>query len=183
MPELTSFLAETAAFKAGHSSPSTFLDSCLARLDAVEPTLKAFVHIVGRDAAKASAAASDARWKAGTPLSPIDGLPIVIKDIIETQDMPTGQGSPYWAGTQTRRDAASVQALREAGAIILGKTTTTEYATSEPFHETTNPHDAKRTPGGSSSGSDPRGRPGTPCPWRSPRRSRWWIIVIHHWSR
>ena len=153
MPVLTSFFAETAEFKAGRSSPSRFLDKCLARLDEAEPTLKAFVHLAGRDAAKALAAASDARWKAGTPLSPIDGLPIVIKDIIETADMPTGQGSPFWAGTQTRRDAASVQALREAGAIILGKTTTTEYATSEPFHQTTNPHDAKRTPGGSSSGT------------------------------
>jgi Asp-tRNA(Asn)/Glu-tRNA(Gln) amidotransferase A subunit family amidase len=153
MAELKSFLAETLEFKAGHSSPSKFLDKCLAVLDTVEPTLKAFVCVAPRKAARAAAEASDARWKAGKPLSPIDGLPIVIKDIIETQDMPTGQGSPYWAGTQTRRDAASVQALREAGAIILGKTTTTEYATSEPFHQTTNPHDTKRTPGGSSSGS------------------------------
>lgn len=153
MPELTSYLAETAEFKTGRSSPSAFLERCLARLEAAEPVLKAFVHVAGRDAARALAAASDARWQAGAPLSPIDGLPIAIKDIIETADMPTGQGSPFWAGTQTRRDAASVQALREAGAIILGKTTTTEYATSEPFHQTTNPHDPRRTPGGSSSGS------------------------------
>ncbi len=152
MPQLTSFLSQTAAFKAGTSSPSVYLAHCLDRLDAIEPTLQAFIHIA-RDAARVSAAASDARWKAGKPSSPIDGMPIGIKDIIETADMPTGQGSPYWAGTQTRRDAASVQALREAGAIILGKTTTTEYASMEPFHRTTNPHDAKRTPGGSSSGS------------------------------
>lgn len=152
MPELTSFLAQADAFRTDTSSPSAYLARCLARLDAIEPALQAFVH-TDRDRAKASAAASDARWKAGKPLSPVDGMPIGIKDIIETADMPTGQGSPFWAGTHTRRDAASVQALREAGAIILGKTTTTEYATSEPFHVTTNPHDKTRTPGGSSSGS------------------------------
>lgn len=152
MPEPTSFIAETAAFRAGSTSPSHYLERCLARLDAIEPVLQAFVHIA-RDAARAAAAASDRRWQAGQPLSPIDGMPVGIKDIIETADMPTGQGSPYWHGTETRRDAASVQALREAGAIILGKTTTTEYATSQPFHRTTNPHDARRTPGGSSSGS------------------------------
>ncbi len=152
MAELTSFLAETQCFRDGTSSPSRYLERCLTRLDAVEPGLKAFVHLA-RDAARSAAAQSDARWKAGKPLSAIDGMPIAIKDIIETADMPTGQGSPFWKDTYTRRDAASVQALREAGAIILGKTTTTEYATSEPFHDTTNPHDARRTPGGSSSGS------------------------------
>jgi Asp-tRNA(Asn)/Glu-tRNA(Gln) amidotransferase A subunit family amidase len=80
-------------------------------------------------------------------------MPIAIKDIIETADMPTGQGSPLWEGQQSRRDSASVHALREAGAIILGKTTTTEFAASYPFHKTRNPHDAARTPGGSSSGT------------------------------
>ncbi len=154
MPDLklTSFFAEADAFRAGRSLPSAYLDSCLGKLDAREPVLRAFVH-VARDSARAAARACDARWKAGKPLSPIDGMPIGLKDIIETADMPTGQGSPYWKGTETRRDAASVQALREAGAIILGKTTTTEYATMEPFHQTTNPHDPARTPGGSSSGS------------------------------
>ncbi len=152
MSDLTSFLSASAAFRDGTSSPSQYLEGCLRRLDAAEPVLKAFVH-VARERARADATASDARWKAGSPLSAIDGMPIGIKDIIETADMPTGQGSPYWKDTYTRRDAASVQALREAGAVILGKTTTTEYATSQPFHETTNPHDASRTPGGSSSGS------------------------------
>lgn len=153
MPKLTSFLAESARFKDGTSSPSSYLARCLAELDRHEPTLKAFVTRASAGSMTAAAAASDARWKAGKPLSPVDGMPIGIKDIIETADMPTGQGSPYWKGTETRRDAASIQALREAGAIIVGKTTTTEYATSQPFHETTNPHDSSRTPGGSSSGS------------------------------
>ncbi len=149
---LRSYHAVASDIRAGKTTPSQFLEQCFAEIDKREPTLKAFV-VQAREAARAAAKASDARWKAGKPLSPIDGMPIAVKDIIETADMPTGQGNPYWAGFQTRRDAAGVQALREAGAVIVGKTTTTEYATSEPFHETTNPHDPKRTPGGSSSGS------------------------------
>src|SRR5262249_27347615 len=80
-------------------------------------------------------------------------MAIGIKDIIETEDMPTGQGSPIWAGFETRRDSASVQALREAGAVILGKTVTTEFAFTEPLMPVCNPHDFERTAGGSSSGS------------------------------
>jgi len=152
MPQLSSYLSLAAQFKSGESSPSRELETRLKRLDAVEPTLKAFVH-VARDAAKAAAAASDQRWRNNKPLSPIDGMVMGIKDIIETADMPTGQGSPQWEGFSTRRDAATVQALREAGAIILGKTTTTEFAASHTYAPTTNPHDPTRTPGGSSSGS------------------------------
>ncbi len=152
MPQQSSYLALAARFKSGETSPSKELEARLARLDALEPTLKAFVH-VARDAARKAAAASDQRWKSGQPLSAIDGMAIGIKDIIETIDMPTGQGSPLWEGFETRRDAASVQGLRAAGAVILGKTTTTEFAASYTFAPTTNPHDATRTPGGSSSGS------------------------------
>ena len=79
-------------------------------------------------------------------------MPIGIKDIIETIDMPTEQGSPLFVGCRTERDAASVAALREAGAVIVGKTVTTEFAATEP-RGTRNPHDLRRTPGGSSSGS------------------------------
>ncbi|HEY4296830.1 MAG TPA: amidase, partial [Paraburkholderia sp.] len=83
----------------------------------------------------------------------IDGMPVAIKDIIETRNMPTGQGSPMWTGFQSQRDAATVQALRQAGAVIVGKTATTEFAATELFASTTNPHDTARTPGGSSAGS------------------------------
>jgi Asp-tRNA(Asn)/Glu-tRNA(Gln) amidotransferase A subunit family amidase len=152
MPTTVSFAGAVEDFAAGRSTPSQFLQGCLARLDEREPELKAFVE-VARSAAIEAAKQSDVRWRAGKPLSPVDGMPIGIKDIIETIDMPTGQGSPRWTGWRTERDAASVQALRQAGAIILGKTTTTEYATMHPFHSTTNPHDRTRTPGGSSSGS------------------------------
>jgi Asp-tRNA(Asn)/Glu-tRNA(Gln) amidotransferase A subunit family amidase len=147
-----SYLSLTERFRAGQTSPAQELEARLTRLDQCEPRLKAFVH-VAREQARADAAASSERWRKGEPLSPIDGMPLAIKDIIETEDMPTGQGSPLWEGTQTRRDSASVMALRQAGAIILGKTTTTEYAATEPLHSTTNPHDPARTPGGSSSGS------------------------------
>jgi Asp-tRNA(Asn)/Glu-tRNA(Gln) amidotransferase A subunit family amidase len=78
--------------------------------------------------------------------------PLGIKDIIETADMPTEQGSALFVGCRTGRDAASVAALREAGAVILGKTVTTEFAATEP-RGTRNPWDLERTPGGSSSGS------------------------------
>jgi Asp-tRNA(Asn)/Glu-tRNA(Gln) amidotransferase A subunit family amidase len=148
----SSYLALAARFRSGEASPSSELEARLKRLDEVEPTLKAFVHLA-RDAARIAAKASDQRWRSNQPLSPVDGMAIAIKDIIETADMPSGQGSPIWEGFETKRDAASVQALREAGAIILGKTTTTEFAASHPFAPTTNPHDARRTPGGSSSGS------------------------------
>jgi Asp-tRNA(Asn)/Glu-tRNA(Gln) amidotransferase A subunit family amidase len=80
-------------------------------------------------------------------------MPVGIKDIIETSNMPTQMGSPLFSGWRSGRDSASVAALREAGAIVLGKTTTTEFATRHPFHTTRNPCDPRRTPGGSSSGS------------------------------
>ena len=104
------------------------------------------------DGARVAADQASARWRDGKPRSPIDGMPIGIKDIIETIDMPTENGSPLFAGWRTGRDGASVAALRAAGAVILGKTVTTEFAASEP-RGTRNPHDLERTPGGSSSGS------------------------------
>ena len=104
------------------------------------------------EAARAAADRSTERWRAGKPLSPIDGMPIGIKDIIETIDMPTENGSPLFAGFRGNRDGASVAALREAGAVIVGKTVTTEFAWMHP-RATRNPWDLTRTPGGSSSGS------------------------------
>ena len=103
-------------------------------------------------AARAAADRSSERWRAGKPLSPIDGMPVGIKDIIETVDMPTQMGSPLFAGWRSEKDAACVRALRDAGAVILGKTVTTEFAASEP-RGTRNPWNIAHTPGGSSSGS------------------------------
>ncbi|PRX04694.1 UNVERIFIED_ORG: Asp-tRNA(Asn)/Glu-tRNA(Gln) amidotransferase A subunit family amidase [Martelella mediterranea] len=152
MKEVASYISKAEAFRAGSSSPVAVLEEYLATIEAREPAVKAF-KAMAVERARKEAAASQARWRAGAPLSPIDGMPFGIKDILETADMPTGQGSPLWEGFETRRDCASVQALREAGALILGKTTTTEFASRPQFADTTNPHDPTRTPGGSSSGS------------------------------
>jgi Asp-tRNA(Asn)/Glu-tRNA(Gln) amidotransferase A subunit family amidase len=150
--KLRGYVALAGDFRAGKTTPRAYLDECLKRIATLDPTIGAFVKL-NKDGATKAADASAARWKAGKPLSPIDGMPIAIKDIIETADMPTGQGSPMWEGTDWKRDSASVHALREAGAVIIGKTTTTEFAATHPWHKTQNPHDGKRTPGGSSSGS------------------------------
>ena len=145
------FYGQRDDFKSGADSPSAFLERCLATLAEIEPQVLAFVHY---DAAsgRAEAARATARWREGKPLSSIDGMPVGVKDIIETYDLPTEMGSALYKGWRSRRDAASVAALREAGAIVLGKTVTTEFATAPPG-PTRNPWDLRRTPGGSSSGS------------------------------
>jgi Asp-tRNA(Asn)/Glu-tRNA(Gln) amidotransferase A subunit family amidase len=145
------YLSMTRRFADGASSPRKFLERCLADLTALEPKIGAFVHL-NIDGARLAADAASARWRDGSPLSQIDGMPIGIKDIIETADLPTENGSPLYVGWRSERDGASVVALREAGAVILGKTVTTEFASTEP-RGTRNPHDLRRTPGGSSSGS------------------------------
>ncbi|MCC6779283.1 MAG: amidase [Hyphomicrobiales bacterium] len=145
------YLATTAQFAQGNDTPREFLERCIATISALEPQVGAFVHL-NLDGARVAADQATARWRAGKPRSPIDGMPIGIKDIIETIDMPTQNGSPLFAGFRSERDAASVAALREAGAVIVGKTVTTEFAATEP-RGTKNPHDLARTPGGSSSGS------------------------------
>ena len=150
--DLQGYVSLAGELRAGKTTPRAFLDACLGRIEQREPGIDAFVAL-NVERARRDADAATARWKAGEPRSPIDGMPIAIKDIIETADMPTGQGSPMWEGTASRRDSASVHALREAGAVILGKTTTTEFAASHPWHTTKNPRDGTRTPGGSSSGS------------------------------
>jgi Asp-tRNA(Asn)/Glu-tRNA(Gln) amidotransferase A subunit family amidase len=150
-PLMRPFLPATANFVSGTDSPREFLERCIAELDAWEPRIGAFV-TVNLVAAREAADRSTERWRAGTPLSPIDGMPIGVKDIMETIDMPTEYGSPLFVGFRSERDSAGVAALREAGAVILGKTVTTEFGLTEPLG-TRNPWDLTRTPGGSSSGS------------------------------
>src|SRR5271170_6455975 len=150
-PRMRPFLPATADFVSGKDSPRQFLERCIAQLEAWEPKIGAFVTL-NLAAARTVADCSTNRWRAGKPLSPIDGMPIGIKDIIETIDMATENGSPLFAGFSSQRDAASVAALREAGAVIVGKTVTTEFAWMHP-RATRNPWDPMRTPGGSSSGS------------------------------
>ena len=150
-PTAKPFLVLADAFRAGHDSPSALLGRCLEAIDAREMELQVFTAI-NREGAKAAAEASSKRWREGKPLSPVDGMPIGVKDVIETADMPTQMGSGLFEGWSPGFDSASVHALREAGAIIVGKTVTTEFAATRPG-PTRNPYDLARTPGGSSSGS------------------------------
>src|SRR5690349_14050474 len=138
-------------FRDSTDTPRAYLERCLEMIREREPVVKAFVAL-NEAGARAAADASTARWRAGRPLSPIDGMPIGIKDLLETRDMPTEMGCVGYKGNFPKRDNAAVTALREAGAVVLGKTVTTELGGAHPG-PTTNPFDARRTPGGSSSGS------------------------------
>jgi Asp-tRNA(Asn)/Glu-tRNA(Gln) amidotransferase A subunit family amidase len=151
VPSLMSYQEATAGFSAGTDTPRDFLERVLDRLSEWEPQLRAFAALaVPR--ARLAADAATARWRAGNPLSPVDGLPVGVKDVIDAFDMPTGAGTVALAGARPRHDSAAVHALRTAGAAIVGKTKTTELALTYPT-DTRNPHDLGRTPGGSSSGS------------------------------
>ena len=139
------------AFGDGADTPREYLERCLEPIAAREPVVRAWV-VRNEAAARAVADVSTARWKAGRPLSPIDGMPLGIKDLLETRDMPTEMGCVGYRGNFPKRDNAAVWALREAGAVVLGKTVTTELGGAHPG-PTTNPFDPGRMPGGSSSGS------------------------------
>ena len=119
------------------------MQACLDRIPAREPTLHALAYF---DPAQARQAAVAARP------GPLSGLPLGVKDVLDTADMPTGYNSPIWRDWQPRADAAAVAGAREAGAVVLGKTVTPEFATRHPG-PTANPHNPAHTPGGSSSGS------------------------------
>lgn len=140
-----------SGFRSGADTPRAYLERCLAVIAAKEEELRAFV-VFDPDFGRQHADDSSARWQAGQPLSPIDGMPIGIKDLIETRDFPTQMGCAAYAGNFPSRDSAMIQALKQAGAIILGKTVTPELGQSDPG-PTKNPWDHGRTPGGSSSGS------------------------------
>jgi Asp-tRNA(Asn)/Glu-tRNA(Gln) amidotransferase A subunit family amidase len=123
----------------------------LSRIREREDVVRAFTFL-DPEQALAAARAADAERLEGVPLGPLHGVPVGIKDIIDTTDMPTERGSVLCAGRVPNSDASVVTRLRTAGAIVLGKTVTTEFAVFGPG-KTQNPHDPSRTPGGSSSGS------------------------------
>ncbi len=135
----------------GRITSAELVRDCLKRIDEVDADIEAWAFL-DRDHAMRQAEAADAHRKQGRAVGPLHGVPVGIKDIFDTGDMPTELGSPLWAGRTPRRDAAAVARLRAAGAVIMGKTVTTEYAYFTPG-KTRNPHDPARTPGGSSSGS------------------------------
>jgi Asp-tRNA(Asn)/Glu-tRNA(Gln) amidotransferase A subunit family amidase len=144
--------AEAAAgIAAGELTSEELVSACLARIEEREAELHAWVHL-DRERALEQARAADATRREGKGVGPLHGVPVGVKDIIDTADMPTEHGSPAFKGRQPTADAACVAALRSAGAIVLGKTVTTELANAHPS-VTRNPHNAEHTPGGSSSGS------------------------------
>lgn len=147
----TSFLAASADFDTGQDTPRAYLERCISTIKAREPTVQAFASM-DLDAARAAADSSSQRWRDGDPLSLLDGCPVGIKDIIHTRELPTEMGSELYKDWQAPKDALGVAALRAAGALILGKTATVEFAVGRA-PSTTNPWDSSRTAGGSSIGS------------------------------
>jgi Asp-tRNA(Asn)/Glu-tRNA(Gln) amidotransferase A subunit family amidase len=154
--DLTNLYAVSAADGArlvadGAVTSVQLVEACLARIREVDEQVQAWAFL-DPDHALAQARAADEWRLAGRPLGPLHGVPVGVKDIIDTADMPTENGSVLHAGRTPSRDAAVVALLRGAGAVVMGKTITTEFAVREPG-KTRNPHNPAHTPGGSSSGS------------------------------
>jgi len=149
MPDPLSLSVRDAAqeIAAGRLTAEALASACLDRIAAREAVVGAW-HYLDRDAALAAARQRDAE----PPRGPLHGIPIAVKDLIDTADMPTGYGSPIYEGHRPAADAACVALARAAGAVALGKTVTTEFACFTAG-KTANPHNPAHTPGGSSSGS------------------------------
>ena len=139
------------AIREGRLSSEALVTACLARIEETDNEIRAWAYL-DATAALDQAREMDRVHKAGRGTGILHGVPVGLKDIIDTREMPTERGTLIFAGRQPDADAAIVERLRDAGAVILGKTKTTELAFVHPT-DTTNPHDPTRTPGGSSSGS------------------------------
>lgn len=141
----------SARMKAGELTALAYAEAFIARVAEREADVKAWVHL-DPEYVLAAARAADERRREGRAPGPLNGVPVGIKDIIATADMPTQNGCAYFKDHQPEHDAGCIAQLRSAGAIIMGKTVTTELATHVP-NKTHNPHNLEHTPGGSSSGS------------------------------
>jgi len=146
-----------ALYAAGSASPVETVKAVLARAEAIEPRLNALT-LVDADGALAAAQASEQRWKAGVAHSPLDGVPVSIKELVRVAGWPAPMGSKLTDKTPVSEDAPAVSRLREAGAVIFAQTTSPEYGykgvTDSPLHGITrNPWNTDRTPGGSSGGA------------------------------
>jgi Asp-tRNA(Asn)/Glu-tRNA(Gln) amidotransferase A subunit family amidase len=139
------------AMAVGEMTAQELVGSCLERIAELEPDVQAW-EFIDAEYAMEQAREADARHQSGRQVGALNGVPVGIKDIIDTRDMPTCLGTPIHAQRSPGHDATVVSRLREAGAIIMGKTVTTELAVYSPG-KTTNPHNPAHTPGGSSSGS------------------------------
>jgi Asp-tRNA(Asn)/Glu-tRNA(Gln) amidotransferase A subunit family amidase len=153
MADLHDVTAAEAArrIRSGALSPSNLLAACLKRIDAVEPVLKAWV-LIDRDAASRVAVQRDIEARDGRFMGPFHGVPVALKDIYDAAGLVTTSGVGPWGHRRATKDAVSVARLRAAGAVILGKVTTTPFALRDPT-ATGNPWNPGHTPGGSSSGS------------------------------
>jgi Asp-tRNA(Asn)/Glu-tRNA(Gln) amidotransferase A subunit family amidase len=153
LDELTTLTALQARrlLDEGKITALELIEACLARIAADEPRVQAWASL-DPEFARAQARRCDEARRHGRPQGPLHGIPVGVKDIIDTRDLPTQNGTVLHAGRRPARDAAVVERLRAAGAVIMGKTVTTELAVYHPG-KTRNPHDPERTPGGSSSGS------------------------------
>ena len=140
-------LEAMAEIEAGRLTSEDLIEACLDRIAKREPTVNAW-QFIDPDLARAAARSADTQ-----PIgASLRGIPIAVKDIFDTADMPTTYGSPIYKGHRPAADSSPVARARAGGAVILGKTVTTEFAYFHPGN-TANPHDPERTPGGSSSGS------------------------------
>lgn len=150
-PNSLSAVQAAARIREGSLKSEELVAACLSRIEETDDQVKAWAYLNKEEALGQARALDDMRLR-GRPMGPLHGVPVGLKDIIDTRDQPTERGSAIFAGRQPDQDAAIVERLREAGAVILGKTKTTELAFVHPT-DTCNPHDTSRTPGGSSSGS------------------------------
>ena len=153
MPDPTTLTATAAAdaIRKGELSSEALVRACLDRIAAREDDVQAWAHL-DPELALAQAREADAALRTGEATGALHGVPVGVKDIFDTADMPTENGSPIFAGRRPERDATCVAALRDAGAVIMGKTVTTELALLTPA-KTRNPRNLAHTPGGSSAGS------------------------------
>ena len=137
-----------AAIRTGTLTAEALMRSCLDRINAREPDVRAWLAL-DAEGAMAAARAADR----SPPRGPLHGVPLGVKDVIDTGGLPTTYGSPLYKGFQPAADASCVALLRQAGGILLGKTDTVEFAAAGHQPRTRNPHNLAHTPGGSSSGS------------------------------
>ena len=149
--EMMNAVLAAAAIRAGKITSEELVRACLDRVDKREAAVGAWTYLDADHALKQARSADRVRSE-GKDLGPLHGIPVGIKDIFDTADMPTENDTILHAGRQPASDATAVALLREAGAVIMGKTVTTEMEVYAPG-KTNNPHDLKRSPGGSSSGS------------------------------
>ncbi len=151
--ELTALSASEAArlIADGTITSQELVSACLARSRERDPQVGAWAYLDPDHALQQAQRLDEWRSK-GRGIGPLHGVPVALKDIIDTADMPTCNGTPLHAGRQPRKDAAIAAQLRSAGAVIIGKTVTAELAVYAPG-KTRNPHAPEHTPGGSSSGS------------------------------